>query len=187
MTFTTQLVGVCNATPSPLCSKPGAPSTPLYQWTWSDNFNGGDTGTGGIFDVQTSGVLLPVGSTGTGGVAVTNINGAQLPPVVPPSQIATTASGLAYSRVTKTFNGTVTIQNISGSPINGPFQIVFFWLTSNVTLANETGDLSGTPYLAIPGVGSLAPGQKATVTVQFKDPSNAPINFTPVIYSGSIN
>ena len=43
---------------------------------------------------------------------------------VPPSQVVTTASGLAYSRVTQTFNGTVTTRNTSSTGINGPFQIV---------------------------------------------------------------
>jgi|SRR5271157_131858 len=104
-----------------------------------------------------------------------------------PSQVATTTSGLAYSRVTQTFNGTVTIQNISGSPINGPFQMFFMGVTAGVTLANATGSLYGSPYLTVPGVASLVPGQKATVKVQFKDPSNAPINFTPAIYPGSLN
>ena len=56
---------------------------------------------------------------------------------VPPSQVSTTASGLAYSRVTKTFNGTVTIQNIASSPINGPFQVFVTGLVPVVTLAQR--------------------------------------------------
>ena len=106
---------------------------------------------------------------------------------VSPSQVATTASGLAYSRVSQTFNGTVTLTNISSSAISGPLQIVFTGMPANVTLVNATSNLSGTPYLTVPAVASLAPGQSATVSVQFKNPSNATINFTPAIYSGSIN
>ncbi len=109
-----------------------------------------------------------------------------LPPVVPPSEVATTASGLAYSRVSQTFNGTVTITNISSGVINGPLQILFTGLTAGVTLANATGNFSGAPYLTVPAVASLAPGQSATVSVQFDNPSFGTINFTPVIYSGSI-
>jgi YVTN family beta-propeller protein len=41
--------------------------------------------------------------------------------ILPPDEVATTASGLAYSRVSQTFNGTVTITNISSNPISGPF------------------------------------------------------------------
>jgi hypothetical protein len=83
----------------------------------------------------------------------------------------------------------VTITNISSGTISGPFQILFTALTTGVTLANATGNFSGSPYLTIPtvgGIASLAPGQSATVNVQFDNPLFATINFTPVIYSGSI-
>ncbi len=102
-------------------------------------------------------------------------------------QVSTTASGLAYSRVSKMFSGTVTIKNISTSALNGPFQILFTSLPSGVTLANATGTFNGSPFITVPSVTSLAPGQSATVSVQFSDPSNVKINFTPVIYSGSFN
>jgi hypothetical protein len=102
------------------------------------------------------------------------------------SSISTTASGLAYSRVTHTFNGTVTIKNTGASAINGPFQIVFSSLTSGVTLVNATDSFKGSPFLTIPAVVSLAPGQSATVSVQFSDPSSARINFTPITYIGSL-
>ena len=66
-----------------------------------------------------------------------------LPPVVPPSEVATTASGLAYSRVSQTFNGTVTLTNISSGVINGPLQILFTGMPASVTLVNATGSLVG--------------------------------------------
>jgi hypothetical protein len=37
----------------------------------------------------------------------------------------------------------------------------------------------------VPALASLPPGQAVTVGVQFMDPSNAPITFTPALYSGS--
>jgi hypothetical protein len=106
--------------------------------------------------------------------------------LVPSTQIVTTASGLAYSRVSQTFNGTVTVKNISSSLIDGPFQIMVKGLAASMTLVNATGTLSGVPFVTVP-VASLAPGQSATVAVQFKNPSNAVIGFTPIIYSGSLN
>jgi hypothetical protein len=115
--------------------------------------------------------------------ATTMVNAAA---IVPPSQVSTTASGLAYSRVTQTFNGTVAIQNIGSAAINGPLEIVFTSLTPGVTVADASGIFAGSPYITVPVSGSLAPGQSATVSVQFKNPANAAINFTPVIYSGSI-
>jgi uncharacterized protein len=80
----------------------------------------------------------------------------------------------------------VTITNISSGAISGPFQILFTGLTAGVTLVNATGDFSGSPFLTVAAVASLASGQSATVSVQFQDPSFGTINFTPVIYSGSI-
>jgi hypothetical protein len=156
----------------------------IYQWKWASNYSGT---SGGVIGVQTASSYPPDPGSGTGGITVTSINGAQLPQVVSPSQVATTASGLAYSRVSQTFNGTVTITNISGSAISGPLQILFTGMPANVTLVNATSNLSGTPYLTVPAVAGLAPGQSATVSVQFKNPSNVILNITPAIYSGSIN
>jgi hypothetical protein len=81
----------------------------------------------------------------------------------------------------------VTVKNTSGSTISGPLQVLFFGLPVNVSLVNATKNLSGTPFITVPAVASLAPGQSATIAVKFKDPSNTKITFTPVIYSGSIN
>lgn len=177
--FTTSLVGVLAS---------GIASKPLFTWQWRTTYTGtiadGGRDTGGIIQNKSTFALNP---GGTGGVTITSINGVQLPPVVRPGLVATTASGLAYSRVSQTFTGTVTLKNISGSPISGPLQILFFGMPANVTLVNATANLSGTPYLTVPATASLAPGQSVTVSVQLKNPSNATINFTPVIYSGSIN
>jgi hypothetical protein len=142
---------------------------------------------GGIIWVETSSLFPANPGSGTGGVTVTSINGVQLPTPVSASQVSTTASGLAYSRVTQTFNGTVTINNISSSPISGPLQILFTGMPASVTLANATSNLSGIPYLTIPAVAAIASGQSVTVSVQFKNPLNTAINFTPAIYSGSID
>ena len=171
--FTTTLVGVL---PS------GMASAPIFTWKWYTTFNGTDTG--GV--KQNKSTSPPSPNSGTGGVTITNINGVQLPTAVSASQVTTTASGLAYSRVSQTFNGTVTIKNMSASAISGPLQIVFFGMPANVTLANATSNLSGTPYLTVPEVTGLAPGQSVTVSIQLKNPSNTTLNLTPVIYSGSI-
>jgi hypothetical protein len=180
--FITQLVGICNATPSPFCSSPGGPSVPLFQWSWTDTFNGTSGG------ISTTYNMLPLDSgSGTGSIGITSINGVELPLAIPATQVSTTSSGLAYSRVTQTFNGTISLKNVSGSLISGPLQILFTGMTAGVTLVNATGNLSGTPYLTIPAVSGLAPGQSFTVTVQFHNPTNLPMNVSPVVHSGSIN
>lgn len=106
---------------------------------------------------------------------------------LPNTQISTTASGLVYSRVSQTFNGTVTINNVSTSTFTGPFQIFFTSLTAGVVLNNPTGAYNSTSYVTVPAVTMLGPGQSAAVNVQFENPSNATITFTPAVYSGSLN
>lgn len=102
-----------------------------------------------------------------------------------PSPVKVTSSGLSYSRVSQTFNATITVTNTSNSAINYPLDEFFFGLNPPVTLANATGISSGTPYIKTPGPGSLAPGASITIPVRFKDPSNAPINPTIVVVPGS--
>lgn len=109
------------------------------------------------------------------------------PTMIPASVIETSASGLAYSRVARTFNGTLTLTNVSSAPVMGPLQVAFSSLTSGVTLADATGSYSNHPYITVSVGSSLSPGQSVTINIQFSDPSNAIINFTPVIYSGSLN
>jgi hypothetical protein len=104
-----------------------------------------------------------------------------------PSQVSVTASGLAYSRVTQAYSGTATLTNISGASINGPFQLVLTSLTGGVTLTDGTGTFNGSPYITVPSVSALAAGQSATINLRFSNPSNAKINFAPVVYSGSFN
>ena len=104
--------------------------------------------------------------------------------LVPPNEVATTASGLVYSRVTQMFSGTVTITNTGAAAITGPLQVLLTGLPATVTLANATGSFAGIPYLTVPSSG-LSPGQAVSATVQFKNPANAIINFVPSVYSGA--
>ena len=171
--FTTNLVGV---------NFDGSPGPPMYQWTWQTTYNGTVGGVSGL-----AGFFPHDPNSGAGYVTITSINGVAVPPIVPPTQVATTASGLAYSRVTKTFNGTVTIKNISGTTLTTPtnFQLVLNSLPAGVTLSNSTGTFNQCPYITIPAIMSMTPGQSVTVAVQFSNPSNAIINFTPEFYAGS--
>jgi hypothetical protein len=199
LAFTTHLVGITGALPGA-----GVLDTGIG-FSWTDTYNG----TSGGIAVTNSYRPVDPGS-GTGGVTITQVNetttyqypksigviGINGNPVSPaPStstlltaaQIKTVASGLVYSRATQMFSGTVTITNVSNSSIVGPFQIVLDSLTAGVTLANATSTFGGWPFITVPAVGTLAPGQSATVTLQLKDPSNATINFSPIPYSGSFN
>jgi hypothetical protein len=185
ISFMTSFVGISNQVipGSVSCGTSGTPyCTTLFSWKWKSTFNGTASGIS-----QTASVSPIDPGSGSGGVTLTNINGVNLPTALSSAQVSTTASGLAYSRVSQAFDGTVTLTNISSSAISGPLQILFTGMTAGVTLVNATANLTGTPYLTVPAVATLAPSQSVTVSVQFKNPSNAVINFTPAIYSGVIN
>jgi hypothetical protein len=178
MEFTTALVGI---------NPDGSAGPALFSWTWKSNWNGTD---GGVFGVaQFTAFFPPDPGSGTGYVTITSINGVPVPPIIPPTQVATTASGLAYSRVTKTFDGTVTITNISGNTITTPtsFQLVLNSLPAGVRLANSMGTFNQCPFITIPALLSMLPGQSVSIAVQFSNPSDAAINFTPEFYAGSFN
>jgi hypothetical protein len=161
-------------------------------YTWTSNFNGT---FGGIATTASYGPVDP--GSGVGGITITSVNNTtnyeylgtpvRQAVLLSGSQIAITASGLTYSRVSQTFNGTVTITNRGTSSIAGPFQILMSGLSAGATMVNSTLSFGGFPYIVVPNVSSLAPGQSATVNVQFKNPSNAAITFIPLSYSGSLN
>ncbi len=98
------------------------------------------------------------------------------------SKLRITNSGFAYSRVTRTFNGTVTLTNISSSAIAGPLQVGFNNLSPGVTLANPTSNV-GSGFIAVPA--GLSAGQSASITVHFTNPSNSVITYVPVAYTGA--
>jgi hypothetical protein len=172
--FTTALVGIL---------PDGTPSAPLYQWTWTTTWNG----TAGSI----AGLAIPAGppdpGSGVGNITITSIDGIPVPPVVPAAQVSVTASGLAYSRVTGTFNGTITLTNIGGTAITTPtsFQLALNSLPAGVELVNAAGAFNQCPYVTVPLLASLMPNQSATVAVQFRNSSNAAITFTPELYAGS--
>ena len=99
-------------------------------------------------------------------------------------QVNFTQSGFTRNRATGLFVGTLTVTNTRGAAINGPVQVVLTNLTSGVTLANASGQRNGSPYITV-APGGLAPGASASVSVQFNNPSNGFINYTPVTVSGT--
>ena len=97
-----------------------------------------------------------------------------------------TTSGFLFSHVTGTFNGTILISNVGNRPTPDSLQLVLAGLPAGVTLENSTGTFDGNPFITIPGVTTLAPGQSVSVEVKFADPSHTLIKFTPTVYSGSL-
>jgi hypothetical protein len=176
--YETYLAGVnSNGTPIPLG----------VGFKWISTFNGT---TGGVSIKKTN---LPADGNGTGGITITHTNGTTnyqglgltSAILLSGSQISTTASGPVYNRGSKLFYETLTITNDSENTITGAFQIVLDSLQSNITLVNASGIFGGWPYITVPNVSNLEPGQSASVIVEFSNPTYELINVNPMVYSGS--
>lgn len=99
------------------------------------------------------------------------------------SQVSVTTSGFLYSRATRTYNGTLTVTNTSGTPIPGPINVVLTNLPATITLANANGTFNSNPYRT--AAGGLNPAQSLQIALSFNNPNNVIITSTPVTYSGT--
>jgi hypothetical protein len=115
-----------------------------------------------------------------------------LPPDAPASatdvtgQVSIAVSGLAYSRISKQYSGTVTITNTSGATLAGPLPLVLANLSAGATLANANGVGPSGPYITALASGSLAPGNSVTATVRITAPQTSSPTFTPLLFSGNL-
>src|ERR1700733_11738987 len=99
------------------------------------------------------------------------------------TDVSITLGSLTYNSTTKIWSQTATVKN-TGTKAIGPLSLVLTNLTSGVTLTNRSGSTvcfaPGSPYinLYLSSSNRLAVGQSTPITLQFSDPSNAPITFT---------
>ena len=100
------------------------------------------------------------------------------------TSFAVTSVGPTYNRTTQKFGVTYTLKNSTAAAINGPFNVEFTNLTSGVSIDNAAGTRNGAPYFTVAN-GALAPGQTATFSVIFSDPSKGPIGYNANIYTGT--
>jgi hypothetical protein len=163
-------------------SDPNSPPLPLtFLWTQTAGpavtLNGANTATPSFTPAQEGTYAFSL--VANNGVADSAAASVTITVVTPALTVQVTSSGLLYSRVTRTFNGTVTVTNIGGSAIPGPLHVGFADLPATVTLANATTVVSGIPFITLPD--GLAPGQSASFTVQFSNPSNVNIHYSPIV------
>jgi hypothetical protein len=79
------------------------------------------------------------------------------------------------------------VANQGTATIAGPVQVVLNGLmpgANGITMSNNTGLRNGLYYITV-SPGSIAPGGSASVYIQFMNPNNALISFTPVTDSGT--
>lgn len=116
------------------------------------------------------------------------------PPAAP---LAITLNGIRVDNTTKRVVQTVQVSNTGAQTVSGPIYLVLDGLSTNATLANATGRTSryvstGTSYITVTTAG-LAPGKKASVTLEFSSPTpagalpgglNHAVTYTPRVLSG---
>ncbi len=106
--------------------------------------------------------------------------------------LSITRSGYVRDRRTGHWYQQVTVKNTGATQLAGSVFIILDGLSANATLVNATGVTNnppaGSPYLSVPGTASgLAAGASATVVLEFTDPSNQGIAYTPRVLHGNVN
>ncbi len=100
----------------------------------------------------------------------------------PTDNIQLTRSGYVRDRRTGTYAQQLTLTNVSVNAVAGPLSLVLGNLSAGVSLANATGTLGGSAYILVPGAGAgLAGGASTTVILQFTNPANTAITYTPQV------
>jgi hypothetical protein len=132
-----------------------------------------------------------------GSASLTETVLAPTPPPPPPVPVFTPpfvvdVTGLVLVEVvSRTKHGlmqTLLVFNPTGFVIEGPLYLVLDGLSKGAKLHNASGSTQahlkkGDPYLMLP-VMQLQPGQMLTVDLSFSSPSNAGINYHPVLLAG---
>ena len=110
------------------------------------------------------------------------------------AQVSITRGGFRYNRSTQRYVQTVTIKNISSNAISGPVSLVLDSLSINAALFNKSGVTTrvpplGSPYINV-NVGSdgvLNPGERATIVLEFTNPTNRGITYLTRVLAGGGN
>ncbi|HEY0792600.1 MAG TPA: hypothetical protein VGD78_16160, partial [Chthoniobacterales bacterium] len=80
------------------------------------------------------------------------------------------------------YRQTVTLTDAGSTVLSAPLSLVLPGLSPNAQLANRSGGTTGSanpasPYVNVLQSGSLAPGQAASVTLEFINPSQTTITY----------
>jgi hypothetical protein len=107
------------------------------------------------------------------------------------SGITVTRGGFRYvTSAQDQFVQTLAVTNNTGGTVSGPINVVIESLTSTATLTNPGGTTGctspGSPYvILVPSGSSLAAGQSASVSLDFRDPSLAGFTYSTAVTIGA--
>ncbi len=167
------------------------------------DFYSPDTFNATVFDVSANGKTLTISSVGmnsTAQNAAAEYNGTTNPArtvfsfqvdsaidalASVPTGVTVTRGGFVLDRRTGNFLQLVTLTNTGATPVSGTVAIALDSLSANATLTSAAG-ATASP-LALVNVGAdniLSPGESATVTLQFNNPTRAAITYTPRVLGG---
>jgi hypothetical protein len=106
-------------------------------------------------------------------------------------RLAITRGAFVLNRVTRRFQQVVTLRN-TGATFGGPVSLALDSLTAGVTLFGASGVTScqaptGSPYLNlnVGSNGTFDAGETVSVTLQFTNPTNKAISYTPRALAGT--
>ena len=107
------------------------------------------------------------------------------------STVAISGQTPKLNRKTGLYTQTVTLRNSDGA-VSGPVSLVLVGLSSHATLVNRTGQTAcsqpaGSPYIDVPvGADSqFISRERATITLEFTNPSGQAIVYTPRVLAGT--
>lgn len=125
-----------------------------------------------------AGTAVDVGAYETAQAGITDVT----------SQVSLQRGGYIYNRVTRRYVQQVTLANSSGGPLAGPVSLVFDGLPQGITVYGQTNVTTtqtpaGSPYSDVAGA-DLAAGALLVLQLQFNDPFNLPIGYTPRVLAG---
>ncbi len=168
------------------------------------DFYSPDTFNFASFDVTADGRTLSVatwGITATAQNSALEYNGAtnavrsilsfQIDTAYAPTGIQYTRGGLVLNRRTGRWVQNITVSNGSGAAINARLALVLDNLSANAAVFGAAGTTTllapiGSSFVTLP-VGTLNAGQSVTVAMEFTNPTNGKISYTPRLTAGAAN
>lgn len=192
LTTNTQLWSVAGSTTNPFVTAPIIANGAVFEGTANGNLvaYGEDSGNvlwqanvGSAFEAPDEGEAIEplTGLAAAGGLVVVPASGRLVAFGSESRDISSMVSiqVSSLSQTGTTWAGTITITNISGTKLLGPFDVVLTNL-AGAQLLNRTAAFGGAPYILLM-TDSLAKDQSASVRVEFSSPNPT---FTVKTYSG---
>ena len=93
-------------------------------------------------------------------------------------------SGVVQNRVTGKLSATITLTNVSGKAMTGPFYVVFTNLTPGVVVENATGMKDGMYYIAVNNA-TIAAGAKASFSAVYVNPNKVVFSHGNKVFNGA--